>query len=121
MCVVADRGMISNSNVEQFESAVASIPYILGVRMRRVKEIREQVLTATGEYLEVVPEREKAKDPSPLQVREVVVEGRRYVECYNAEQARKDACDREAILDGLREKLSRGEKVLVGNKGTAGI
>jgi len=65
----------------------------------------------------VVPEREKGKDPSPLKVREVVVEGRRYVECYNAEQARKDAAEREAILEGLREKLSRGEKVLVGNKG----
>jgi transposase len=116
VCVVADRGMISSSNLEHLERAVPPISYILGVRMRRVKEIREQVLEAEGEYVEVVPEREKAKDPSPLKVREVVVEGRRYVECYNAEQARKDAVDREAILAGLREKLSRGEKVLVGNK-----
>ena len=117
VCVVADRGMISSKNLEQLEGADPPIPYILGVRMRKVKEIREQVLTATGEYLEVAPEREKAKAPSPLKVREVVVEGRRYVECYNAEQARKDAADREAILEGLRGKLAQGEKVLVGNKG----
>jgi transposase len=117
VCVVADRGMISSANLEHLESAVPQIPYILGVRMRRVKEIREQVLEAEGEYLEVVAERETAKDPSPLKVREVVVEGRRYVECYNAEQARKDAADREAILEGLKEKLAQGEKVLVGNKG----
>ncbi len=117
VCVVADRGMISSKNLEQLEGADPPIPYILGVRMRKVKEIREQVLVATGEYLEVAPEREKAKAPSPLKVREVVVEGRRYVECYNAEQARKDAADREAILEGLRGKLAQGEKVLVGNKG----
>jgi hypothetical protein len=117
VCVVADRGMISSSNLKHLEGTVPPISYILGVRMRRVKEIREKVLAAEGEYVEVVPEREKGKDPSPLKVREVVVEGRRYVECYNAEQARKDAADREAILEGLREKLSRGEKVLVGNKG----
>jgi len=117
ICVVADRGMISGSTLEYLESASPPIPYILGVRMRRLKEIREQVLEATGEYLEVVPEREKAKDPSPLKVREVVVEGRRYVECYNGEQARKDATDREAILEGLKDKLNQGEKVLVGNKG----
>ncbi len=117
VCVVADRGMISSSNLEYLEEAVPPISYILGIRMRRVKEIREQVLEAKGEYLEVIGEREKAKGPSPLKVREVVVEGRRYVECYNAEQAGKDAADREAILEGLKEKLAQGEKLLVGNKG----
>lgn len=35
----------------------------------------------------------------------------------NEEQARKDRADREAIACSLREKLSQGEKSLIGNKG----
>jgi transposase len=91
--------------------------YILGVRMRKLKEVREEVLKDGGEYLEVFPERQGSKDASPLKVKEVWVEDRRYIECYNAEQARKDAASRRAILEALEEKLKRGDKVLIGNKG----
>ena len=45
------------------------------------------------------------------------VEGRRYIVCHNEDQARKDRADREAIVAALEEKLTRGEKSLVGNKG----
>ena len=117
VCVVADRGMISRSTLEYLESSDPPISYILGVRMRKLKEVRQLVLEGEGEYTEVFPERQKAKDPSPLKVRKVVVEGRRYVECFNAEQARKDAADRKAIVEDLQEKLHRGDKGLVGNKG----
>ena len=37
--------------------------------------------------------------------------------CVNEDQTRKDAADREAILEGLREQLKRGAKSLVGNRG----
>ena len=37
--------------------------------------------------------------------------------CINEDQAKKEARDRAAILDGLKEKLSQGAKALVGNKG----
>src|ERR1022692_3407530 len=57
------------------------------------------------------------KDPSPLKVKEVDVGGHRYVVCINDDQAKKDAADRDAILDGLRHKLRQGDKALVGNKG----
>ena len=52
-----------------------------------------------------------------MKVKEVRVEGRRYVVCLNEDEARKDAADREAIVASLREKLRSGEKSLVGNKG----
>jgi hypothetical protein len=65
----------------------------------------------------VQPERQRAKDPSPLAVKEVWVGEHRYVVCYNAEQARKDAHDREAIVAGLRQALRAGDKSLVGNQG----
>ena len=64
-----------------------------------------------------IRQRPTSDDPSPLKVKEVRVEGRRYVVCLNDDEARKDAADREAIVASLREKLRTGEKSLVGNKG----
>ena len=52
-----------------------------------------------------------------MEVKEVRVGERRYIVCFNEEQARKDRADREAILGSLEEQLSRGDKSLVGNKG----
>ena len=45
------------------------------------------------------------------------LQGRRYVVCLNEEQRRKDAADRQAIVEHLREQLKRGDKDLIGNKG----
>lgn len=115
VCVVADRGMISKETLAELEGL--KLEYILGARMRRQKEVSEEVLSRAGRYCEVTPERRYAKDPSPLKVKEVRVESRRYVVCKNEEEARKDAHDREAILAALREALKRGDKSLVGNKG----
>ena len=117
ICIVADRGMISDQTIRALESEELNCGYILGVRMRAVKEVRELVLADRGHYEEVTPERLRAKDPSPLKVKEVFIEGRRYVVCLNEEQRRKDAADREAIVEHLREQLKRGDKELIGNKG----
>ena len=53
----------------------------------------------------------------PLRSREVIVDGNRYIVCLNEKQARKDAADRQAIIDSLVEKLKNNPKSLVGNKG----
>jgi len=115
LCIVADRGMVSAHTLAALEKE--KIPYILGARMRKVKEIKEDVLSRAGRYHEVHPEGISSKDPSPLKVKEVLVEGRRYLVCLNERQARKDASDREAILASLREKLTESPKSLIGNKG----
>jgi hypothetical protein len=115
VCIVADAGMISAKTRSELETR--GWAYILAARMRNQKEVRDDVLGRAGRYRVVRPEREKAKDPSPLKVKEVRVEDRRYVVCLNEEHARKDAHDREAILQGLRDQLRRGDKSLVGNKG----
>ncbi len=115
VCVVADRGMISQNTLAQLEGL--DLEYILGARMRSQNEVREDVLSRGGRYHEVTPERRRTKDPSPLKVKEVWVGTHRYIVCRNEEEARKDVHDREAILAALREALQRGEKSLVGNKG----
>jgi transposase len=117
VCIVADRGMISQETIEALERDERSWQYILGARMRSQNEVKDEVLSRAGRYRVVHPPRVQSDDPSPLKVKEVWVEGRRYVVCLNEEEARKDAADREAIVAALREQLRNGDKALVGNKG----
>jgi transposase len=114
-CIVADRGMVSDETIKEFEEK--GIPYILGVRMRLVKKVKAEVLSRPGRYTEAYPEGVSTKDPSPLKVKQVVHDGRRYIVCLNSRQARKDAAEREAIIESLRKQLKKGAKSLVGNKG----
>jgi Transposase DDE domain len=69
--VVADRGMVSQATLEVFEGSVPPVRYIVGVRMRRQKEVSLAVLGHRGRWFESVPERQKPKDPAPLKVKEV--------------------------------------------------
>jgi len=117
VCIVADRGMISKETIEGLEQGERGWQYILGARMRSQNEVKDDVLARAGRYRVVHPERQTGEDPAPLKVKEVHVEGRRYVVCLNEDEARKDAADRGAIVSSLREKLECGEKSLVGNKG----
>jgi transposase len=117
-CVVADRGMISKDTIEALEAPGSGIEYILGCRMRKQKEVRQDVLGHRGgKYQEVQFDRKASQDPLSLKVKEVWIEDRRYIVCFNPEQAEKDAADRKAIVESLKEKLKQGDKALVGNKG----
>lgn len=105
--LVCDRGMVSAANLKDLEEA--GFEYIVGMKMRHLVEVRDEVLGRAGRY-QVVSER--------LQVKEVQVEDRRYVVCYNPEEAKKDRHDREALLEKLRTKLaSGGVKALINNRG----
>jgi Transposase DDE domain len=115
VCIVADRGMISREVVDDLDQQ--GWPYILGARMRRNNEVREQVLADRGRFRVVHPRSPDPKDPAPLKVKEVMVDGRRYVVCVNEDEVKKDRADREAIVAGLRAQLRAGDKSLVGNKG----
>jgi len=114
-CIVADRGMISAETVKELDRR--ELPYILGTRMRKVGEVRGDVLSRQGRYREVRPERKSFKDPAPLKVKEVSLDGSRYIVCLNPKQAQKDAQDRQAIIDSLTEKVKTSPKTLIGNKG----
>jgi len=110
--VVADRGMVSHRTIQFLtEHEQSPLDYILGCRMRRQKEVSEEVLCRAGRYQEVTPN---------LLVKEVWMDDRRYVVCLNPEEAEKDAASREAMVRKLEETLEqKGAKALVGNKGYA--
>jgi len=109
-CVVGDRGMVSNDTLEKLEQLKLS--YILGARMRRVKDIKEQVLARGGRFREVCPESSDRKKPAPLKVKEVIHDGKRYIVCLNPRQARKDAGERS--LKGLNTFTEDDLDVVVG-------
>jgi hypothetical protein len=104
--VVADRGMISKETIGDLEGR--GLGYILGARMRSVNEVRLEVLSRAGRYRDVA---------GNLRVKEVMVEGRRYVVCLNPDEAEKDRCERETVLASLADALKKGPKALVGNRG----
>ena len=116
-CIVADRGMISAKTVKELENPERGLSYILGARMRRVNEIKNDVLSRGGRFKEVYPEGETTKDPAPLKVKEIWGLENRYIVCMNSKQARKDAADREAIVASLKDQINKDPKKLIGNKG----
>ncbi len=118
-CIVADRGMISKDTITELEKEKLS--YILGVRMRLVKEVKTEVLLDESAYEEVYPEGLYSKDPSPLKVKEVVINKTRYIVCKNERQARRDEADRNTIVESLKEKIKKAPSSLISNKGYRGF
>jgi transposase len=104
---VCDRGMVSAANLAALEEA--GYQYIVGMKMRRAAEVQDEVLARAGRYHEV---------NDNLRVKEVWVDDRRYVVCFNPDEAKKDRQDREATLEAIRKKLaSGGVKRLINNRG----
>jgi len=110
--VVADRGMISQDTITMLtEHDQAPFDYVLGCRIRRQKEVNQEVLARAGRYQPVADN---------LEVKEVRVGARRYVICRNPQEALKDAATREALLDKLRQTVEKqGPKAVIGNRGYA--
>jgi hypothetical protein len=117
ICIVADRGMISQQTIAELGRPARGVHFILGARMHLVKEVRQVVISDPGPYEQVYGPKTRRQDPSPLEVKEVKVGSHRYVVCRNADQAKKDREDRQAIVEHLREQLQQGDKSLVGNQG----
>ena len=112
VCVVADRGMLSAATIAALEQR--GLEYILGMRERTSKEVREVVLADQGPSVPLVVPHTGRPD-TDLQAKEVMVGQRRYVVCRNLAEAAQAAHTREAVLSSLRAKLKQGDKALVGN------
>jgi Transposase DDE domain len=112
VCVVADRGMISTATIAALEQR--GLEYILGVRERSSKEVRDVVLADPQPSVPLSIPRQGRPD-TELQAKEVMHDGRRYIVCRNLLEAEQDARNRETVVASLRAKLKRGDKALVGN------
>jgi len=113
VCVVADRGMISAETMAELEAR--RLLYILGVRERSDKLVRELVLDDPAPFVPfTMNKRGKQADYA---AKTVTLAGRRYIVCRNHQEAEKDAADRASILAALERQLAKGDKALVGNTG----
>ena len=113
VCVVADRGLISADTLAELEAR--RLLYILGVRERSDKLVRELVLNDAGPLLPLMMSK-RAKQVD-YEAKAVLLAGRRYIVCRNHQEAEKDAADRAAIVAALERQLAKGDKALVGNTG----
>jgi hypothetical protein len=82
VCIVADRGMISAATLAALEKA--GLEYILGVRERSTKEVRNEVIEDDGVAVPLVIPRQKGE--TQLAIKETTLKGRRYVLCRNEEE-----------------------------------
>ena len=112
VCVVADRGMISAPTIAALEER--GLEYVLGARERTDSLIRTVVLADQKPFTPLCIPRASGEE-TQLFIKEVQVEGRRYIMCRNEAEAAKDAADRQAIISALDQQLKRGDKALIGN------
>jgi hypothetical protein len=114
ICIVADRGMISAETIAALEER--KLEYVLGVRERSTAEVRSTVIADRTPFVPLVVPRASGV-LTELEAKQVKIGDRRYIVCRNLAEARRDAEQRSAILEGLRAKLAGGDKALVGNSG----
>ena len=111
VCVVADRGMISAATIAGLEAR--KLEYILGARERSDAIVREIVLENDAPFVPLLLERKAGE--TQLFVKQLTIEGKRYIVCRNEAEAEKDRKDREAIVAALDAQLKKGDKALIGN------
>src|SRR6202043_1948538 len=85
------------------------------VRERSTSEVRTKVINDDGVAVPLLIPRQKGE--TQLEIKDVILSGRRYVVCRNDEEARNDAEARAELIAGLERKLAQGDKALVANKG----
>ena len=82
VCVVADRGMISAETIAELEAR--GLCYILGVRERSDKLVRDLVLADPAPFIPLtIAKRGKEID---YEAKAVMLAGRRYIVCRNREE-----------------------------------
>jgi len=113
ICIVADRGMISAETLAELETR--KLLYILGVRERSDRLVRDLVLDDPAPFVPLTLSRRNQE--IDYAAKAVTRAGRRYIVCRNEEEAKRDASERQSILDSLARQLGRGDKALVGNTG----
>ncbi|PTQ50825.1 MAG: Mobile element protein [Hydrogenibacillus schlegelii] len=102
---VADRGMVSRPILRAIEDA--EMEYIVGMPLRRHRAA-EAVLSQPGRYRKVNDQ---------LHVKQVTLQGQRYILCHNSLQAEHNRQARQAVLAHLKQRIERGQaKELLRNR-----
>ena len=101
VCVVADRGMISAATIAALEER--GLDYILGARERGTAVIREVVLKNEKPFTPLLIERSRGE--TQLFVKEITVDGARYI-CRNEAEAERSGPTGRRSSPGWRTRWS---------------
>jgi len=104
--IVCDRGMVSRENISFLEKE--EFGYILGVRLRKVKRFKRDVLARAGRYRQV---------KENLKVKEVQLGEERYIVCLNPEEERREKEKRAQLIMDIEEKLKVFPSRVITNRG----
>jgi transposase len=92
---VGDAGMLSQANLKSLEQQ--EYQYIMGAPLRKLKEVREEVLATPGRYSYLAEN---------LGIKHTQLDGRRYILCHNPKEEAWDAALREAFLQSLEAEVA---------------
>jgi transposase len=95
---VSDSGMVSKKNLDAIKEA--GLDTLVGMKMRQLEEIQQHVLSKRGPFIQL---------PCGLGVKEVPMDGYRYIVVHNKKQARKDARIRAEVVARLETLLAEIE------------
>jgi len=112
---VGDSGMTSKENIENLKRQ--NISFILGARMRNVKVIREEVCSL--DQISILKNKKlnlRHRVKKNLFVMEKTIENKRYIICYNPEEAKKDKITREKVIARLEDNLNNSPKKYINHK-----
>ena len=93
--IVADRGVVSEELLEALEAERQE--YIVGIPLRKWK-VADEIVKQGGEYQKVA---------NNLEVAEVWYDGKRYILCYNPEEAERDYKERLSFVAHLEKELKQ--------------
>jgi transposase len=93
--LVCDRGMVSQANLQDLQGQ--GYDYLVGVKLRQLTEVREQVLCQPGAYRRV---------EDNLQVKEVFLDDKRYIICLNPAERKRERHIREERIAQLKQELA---------------
>ena len=100
---VGDAGMYSAANLEELSKGAGR--YILATPIRRIKEIKDEVLSHPGRYADIAPN---------LRAKEVIIgdgeRRRRYILCLNEDEADRQKWRRADVLKALKAELQAMKK-----------
>lgn len=113
LCLVADRGMISEATLATLEEQ--GIDYILGLRERQRPKLYDRLLADPAPPVPLCHTRADGSQ-TLLSAKEVRLHGRRYILCRNEAEAERDRQLREAVLAQLANELAHSEVGLVRNR-----
>ena len=113
LLLVADRAMFSNDNLELMKKE--GINYIVAARLKKLSKETRQDIIEGNDYRAAIVENEIHW------IKEYNYKERRLLVSYNSNRARKDASDRQRLIERLLKKAKDGKvkiKDIISNHGT---